>query len=78
MHKKYSNKIFRYSRKLLLLIFNISFFPKIKQKKKHEIIKIKYLFFFVLLRQQNLYTRDLISCYWILVFINLLSTLIII
>ena len=49
IYKKYSIKNFRYSWKLLLIIFNNSFFSIIRQKKKNELIKTKYLLSFVLL-----------------------------
>ena len=65
-HKKYNNKNFRYSLKFLFIIIinSFIFFSQAKQKKKPEIIKFKYFACFcAILRQENLYIRDLIAYY---------------
>ena len=65
--KKYSNKNFRYSLKLFVIIIIISFlFLSLltKNKEKHEKIKFKYFSCFgTIVRQENIYIRDLISYY---------------
>ena len=63
---KYANKNFRYSSKFFFIIVIISFifFSVNKRKKEPENIKFKYFACFcALLREENLYIRDLISYY---------------
>ena len=64
--KKYFNEKFRYNLKILFIIIIIwsLFFSLVKKKKKPEIIKFNYFACFcAILREENLYIRDLIAYY---------------
>ena len=64
--KKYSNEKFRYNLKIVFIIIIIwsLFFSLNKKKKKPEIIKFNYFACFcAILREENLYIRDLIAYY---------------
>ena len=65
-HKKYVDKNFRHSSKIIFILIIISFifFSQSINKKKSEKIKFEYFACFcAMLREENLYIRDLISYY---------------